>query len=356
MAVKHPSSDYIFRKQMKRSMKKKDLKKLIRKSLSDRPSKTEEQAWEEWYNKMETEEGYLHKLSEKGKKTLENQLLNNIKQNIQGIGHGAKETQSHSIPSKNPKENAPLVLIGLKIAAVFVLGILLCHTAFQLVKHQPQEISHSTDYGQTMEIILPDSSIVTLNGNTTIKYDTDWEQTASREVFLNGEAFFSVKQTAAKQKFVVHASDQFNVEVLGTEFLVSNRKIRTQVVLNSGKVHLNYMEEASNKTIEMSPGDLVTFQNSNPAQYILKRVNPEIYSSWMNHQLILDNTSLMDLCFILQENYGLTVEPSQEHLLNQRVSGSIPLNAIDTLLKDIAVAYGVKINKTNNVIKIMGEG
>jgi|GEM_PF-400081 len=335
-------------------MNKRDLNRLIRKSLFHTSSAKEEKALEEWYDSMEDEEGYLSKLSEEEKTRLENRILSNIKKNSRSIGN-EKETlklYQSSSTAKVPKENASRALRYWRVAAMLTVGILIGSISYQWTKYQPQEISYSTDYGQTMEIILPDSSTVILNGNTSLRYETDWNKSSPREIFLDGEAFFSVKHTSSQQKFVVHTADHFNVEVLGTEFLVSNRKSKAQVVLNSGKIHLNYKEKDNEKTIKMNPGDLVSFPSSNPAQHILSRVNPEVYSSWTDKLLVLDNTSLKEICLILRENYGLTVETTEEHLLRQKVSGSIPITTLEVLLTDIALAYGVKIRQKNKRVDI----
>ncbi len=58
----------------------------------------------------------------------------------------------------------------------------------------------------------------------------------SREVWIEGEAFFSVKPSSVPRAFLVHTASNMNVEVLGTTFNVVDRHGRMQVVLNSGKV------------------------------------------------------------------------------------------------------------------------
>src|SRR5690606_6153161 len=338
-------------------MNKRDLNKLIRKSLFHTSSAKEEKALEEWYDKMEDEEGYLYKLSEEEKASLESHILSNIKKNSRSIGNEKEKLKLYpsSSAAKAPKKDPSMALRYWRVAAMLTVGIFIGCISYQWTKYQPQEISHSTDYGQTMEIILPDSSTVILNGNTSLRYESSWDKSSPRKIFLNGEAFFSVKHTSSQQKFVVHTADHFNVEVLGTEFLVSNRKTKTQVVLNSGKIHLNYIEKDNNKTIKMNPGDLVSFPSSNPAQHVLNRVNPDVYSSWTNKLLVLDNTSLKEICLILRENYGLTVETTEEHLLRQKVSGSIPITTLEVLLTDIALAYGVKIDQTNKWVNISAQ-
>jgi transmembrane sensor len=78
-----------------------------------------------------------------------------------------------------------------------------------------------------------------------------------------------------------------NVEISGTEFNVSNRRHQTEVVLHSGKIHLNINQ--AGKAVErllMQPGELVAVSGN-----LEKTVNPEKYGSWVSKTLILDDTS-----------------------------------------------------------------
>jgi transmembrane sensor len=165
-----------------------------------------------------------------------------------------------------------------------------------------------------------------------------------REVYLNGEAFFSVTPSKTRQKFIVNISDNMNVEVLGAKFNVSKRKSATRVVLNSGKILLNLKEPEGTEPVLMNPGELVEF-NENSAEYIKKKVNVEIYSAWRNHKLILDNTTLRQVLIMLEENYGLKSYISDMDLLDQKVSGTIPAENIEILVRSISITYGLDILK-----------
>lgn len=85
---------------------------------------------------------------------------------------------------------------------------------------------YATQYGEQRVVELPDHSVVSLNANSTLRFRNDWSQANTlREVWLDGEAFFSVQKqegAAGPAKFIVHTND-LDVEVLGTRFNVSNR-------------------------------------------------------------------------------------------------------------------------------------
>ena len=118
---------------------------------------------------------------------------------------------------------------------------------------------YSTNFGQIQRLVLPDGSKVVLNANSTLRVPRFGFGETTREVYMTGEADFSITHTANHQKFIVHTAKNFDVEVLGTEFNVYARPRRSRVVLNKGKVKLHYLKGSETDQIVMHPGDLVTF-------------------------------------------------------------------------------------------------
>ena len=210
-------------------------------------------------------------------------------------------------------------------------------------------ITHSTVYGEIATIILPDNSTVVLNGNSEIRYAPGLGQGA-REVWIEGEAFFSVKHTHDNRKFVVHSSEELDVEVLGTEFNVYDRPDAVRVVLNSGKVKLNIRNgNEEPRQIDMRPGELVELHED--LKYEKRDVNPELYTSWINGKVVLDNTSFREIVVLLEETYGLSVTVPDTTLYNERFSGTVPSENVEALLKALALSFNLSIQENgNNVI------
>src|SRR5690606_8958967 len=114
-------------------------------------------------------------------------------------------------------------LLWRRVAAVFV-GATLMGLLYYFFMTAPSTVYYATDFGEIQTITLPDGSKATLNGNSTLQISENWEE--SREVWLDGEAFFEVKKIPEKssqpgalrgKKFLVH-THHLAVEVLGTTF------------------------------------------------------------------------------------------------------------------------------------------
>jgi ferric-dicitrate binding protein FerR (iron transport regulator) len=230
-------------------------------------------------------------------------------------------------------------------AAALLIFCLSSTFVYYLANKQKEQIYH-TQFGETATIILPDSSTVVLNGNTTLRYAANQDFTKNREVWLEGEAFFSVLRKPGPRKvhFLVH-TPEVNVQVLGTRFNVTNRRRKTRVVLNSGKVNLSTETPTKQPiTATLKPGEMAELL---PAQQKFKKsqVDPEIYSAWTHKKLIFQATPLSDIVALLEENYGYTVRVSDRKILTRKITGEIFIDDVNTLLVALSTSFNLKIEK-----------
>lgn len=230
-----------------------------------------------------------------------------------------------------------------KIAAVFI-GFILAASVVFLLHRQNGNKEYITGFGESRTIILPDSSIVTLNANSTLIIASNWNQADSREVWLKGEAFFNVRKKTTSQgkvKFIVHTNN-LNVEVVGTSFNVNYRRGKTKVVLSSGKVQLN--STRLNEKLSMEPGEMAELAD-NDKKIVKKTVNPTFYTSWRQNKLVFEKTTLQEIALLLEDNYGLVVEFKDKALAKEKMSGEVIIDNADDLLNIIAESLNIKITK-----------
>ncbi|SDM21941.1 ferric-dicitrate binding protein FerR, regulates iron transport through sigma-19 [Catalinimonas alkaloidigena] len=233
---------------------------------------------------------------------------------------------------------------ALKIAAslLLLLGAL---AVVWFYGAQWQRETLATRFGETRKILLPDRSVVVLNANSRLSYASDWSDEGNREVWLEGEAYFTVKQEPRPdgfRKFVVHTSD-LDVEVIGTQFNVTNRRARTQVVLQEGKVRLDLKTEQT-APVEMRPGDLVEYSLVSK-QLRQRRVEPELYTSWKDDRLIVKDKSIREIASLIEETYGLSVVIQDSALARLEIRGTFSLADLDQLTRELAIAAEIRITR-----------
>lgn len=208
---------------------------------------------------------------------------------------------------------------------------------------QPVQVVLKTNYGQKRSLFLPDGSEVTLNANSTLRYQPDWPEGKARVVWLEGEAFFHVtkRKVAGKPiKFTVQAGS-LAIEVLGTQFNVLHRAERTQVVLEEGKVRLR--STATRKPLlDMTPGETVVYSHQDQ---LLSRqqVDPQLYDAWRDNRLVFDNTPLSEVAEVIQQTYGKSVTFTDPDLMSRRLSGTIPSDDLGRLTKALSRAFNLRI-------------
>jgi transmembrane sensor len=243
------------------------------------------------------------------------------------------------------KPNYGRVRPWLKLAAAFICLLVVSFFAIQFLS-PPHTINYATGYNQTKTVLLPDSSTVILNASSVLSVVGTWEGASDRVVRLEGEAFFKVKKKPmlGNQKFIVH-TENANIEVLGTQFNVNNRREKTQVVLSSGKVKLrnNLIPDTE---VYMMPGELAALSQDEP-EIIHQKVQTENYTSWIENKLILENTSMKTVAEMLEDNYGFEVIIEDEKQAERKFSATstLTLNDVNTLLDLIEKSFHVKVIK-----------
>jgi transmembrane sensor len=236
----------------------------------------------------------------------------------------------------------------IKIAASVILVLGLVSMAYFYQKTQRN--TYQSAYGENREVKLPDGSIVKLNANSTLRISDDWSNEHTREVWLKGEAFFTVtkKPNQGNAKFIVHANN-INVEVLGTEFNVSNRDTNTNVTLNSGKIKLDVFTNGNTQTIMMKPGEQVNYSSKSSRVY-KKKTKAEVVSAWTSNHWVLESTSLGEVASKIEDNFGVTVIIKDPNVVSDRMTGVIMTNNLDEVLEGLSTIYSLKFKKENNQV------
>lgn len=243
--------------------------------------------------------------------------------------------------STSPRSNIPW-LVAASVACL--LGLLTF-----LFRDNLQYQYYKTGSQQQQSILLPDGSKAELSENSSLRVPRWGFGTRSREVLLVGEASFSVKHTIDHKRFIVKSTNQFEVVVLGTEFSVCVRNQGSKVVLKKGKVRIQYTEGNQAKQLIMKPGELVSLDMAN---HIQKKVvaSPPSTSEITGNRFVFDETTLQEVGYLLEENYGLQVEIKGEELAQRVLMGSFRAENVDELLKTISELLNINVVRQGNLV------
>jgi transmembrane sensor len=232
------------------------------------------------------------------------------------------------------------------LAAALILGIGVF--TYYWYAHRASAVSDRGNIAMTKtpsrtksKIYLSDGSVITLNSETVLRYPSSFGG-PTREVYLNGEAFFNVKKDHA-HPFIVHAG-KMNIKVLGTSFNVksyANDK-NMETTLIKGAIEVTLADRPSDRIILKPNEKLVlnnkTFNkpraNSLPApeesntNYALTslthlRSNDTtiVETSWVNNELVFKDESFSDLANQMERWYGIKVKFKNSNTKDYRFTG-----------------------------------
>lgn len=227
---------------------------------------------------------------------------------------------------RKTKQLVPSWLTGLAASVLIVFGIY-----FML-----RSTKVTTNSGESLVHILPDSSEIVLNSKSKITYNKrSWDK--QRSIKLEGEAFFKVRRGA---KFEVLANGN-TVQVLGTEFNIRTYNNFFEVACFKGKVKA--MAEGGEAIL--LPGQAFRSIHSRIEKYTFDKEIPD----WINGEASFVRVPILHVIRALEDNYNLSIEYGNIDL-SQEFTGSFSLTdlnlALETVFSAMNITYSMKDRNT----------
>lgn len=210
---------------------------------------------------------------------------------------------------------------------VFIISM----ASFFYLKNNAKEFDTqvSCAKGTRKKIQLPDGTLVWLNAESSLSYDSHLDEGAQRIVHLVGEAFFDVAHQHNKP-FIVH-TQELSVKVLGTAFNVKayGKDHGTEATLLRGSIELSMNAKPAEKII-LKPSEkfATSTQRKNhlnmsgkqeqnlPLDLMVEAIVPLHIAgsdyieetSWKDNVLVFQNESLEDLKPRLERWFNVHIE------------------------------------------------
>lgn len=185
--------------------------------------------------------------------------------------------------------------------------------------------------GATGAIRLDDGTVVKINAATTIRYPANFKSSSKREVYVEGEAFFTVEPDP-QRPFIVHCS-LANVEVLGTSFNIRTYDSSFRAALVSGAVAITTHE---GEKVKLSPGYTATLEAQIP-QLLVTAYKPDTVLTWLSGTYRFENKPLKEVCRMAERAYNIRISIDSKELAKVCYSGIInSRKPIELLLEDLS--------------------
>lgn len=241
------------------------------------------------------------------------------------------------------------VYLFIQKAAVVLLLPLLCLCGYLLLQAEEETpvfyLEARMTPGMIGSTVLPDGTKVWLNSSSYLKYPNTFAG-QTREVMLDGEAYFQVNKNA-KKPFIVHTGNS-SVKVLGTEFNMdaysSNGFITTTLV--NGSIEFNYENEGEQPgVVILKPEEQVYFDKKNSQTDVREAYVPKDVA-WKNGQIVLKDTPLSEILWILSKRFNVEFTVKNPAFYKYSFTGVFTNQQIERVLEHFKRSSGIhyKIN------------
>jgi ferric-dicitrate binding protein FerR (iron transport regulator) len=232
---------------------------------------------------------------------------------------------------------ASILLIALGVGGTFYLQNKMVNPSFTEV-YSP--------YGHKTRVVLPDGSTVWLNGDTKLKYNSDFSD--ARNVELTGEALFEVTKNP-NRLFTVNA-EELRLEVYGTTFNVKSypEDLISEVALVEGSVGLFRDKQLLKK---MVPGEVISY-NSGEKKFNTRQGNIGQITSWSADELVIENKTFEEVTKYLERWYGVEITLDKSIQSNNRLSFKVKTESLMELLSIISHITPINYEINGKQVKI----
>lgn len=222
---------------------------------------------------------------------------------------------------------------------------------FKLGKHTYSTINKTR---QVRKHVFPDGSEAWLNPGTRITYAKEDFNEDSREVSLEGEAFFEVTHDPSRPFFVHGESVQ--VKVLGTSFNVRAHKGEAEYAVSvvTGKVSVT---ADKGREVMLLPHQQAVFKVAS-GELVSEEV-PDVAEKaplWQPVSLTFTDARLGEVVKRLEDKFDVKIRLENPNLENCRVKATFDQNRLSEILEMTMQIVDANYVMQNDEIVIRGEG
>lgn len=200
--------------------------------------------------------------------------------------------------------------------------------------------------GTRSKIILHDSTVVWLNGDSRLLVSGDYGSTA-RKVTLSGNAYFDVTPNK-ESPFYVSVRDM-TIKVTGTTFSVDGYTPEkgVETVLISGSIEIDNAGATTlvkpSQRVVLTPGERGVMIDS---------VRTESYRMWKDGVLVFNDTQMSDVVETLEHWFNVNINVDSRSIMNYRFTGRLDNCSIAQVMEYISYSSPIEYQIDKHNVKI----
>jgi transmembrane sensor len=207
--------------------------------------------------------------------------------------------------------------------------------------------------GQRAQFRLTDGTRVVLASSSVLRYDPTSFGASTRELQLDGRAYFEVTHDP-RRPFLVRTARTVT-EDLGTEFLITDYTgdPATEVVVASGTVAVRTAatQTAVPATV-LAAGEKVRLDTAGQAT-VRRGVDLGAELAWTEGRLVFVNAPVPEVVAELERWYGIDLQLGGAQLAAHRFTGSYNGQPDSTVVRELAAAIGARVERRGGAVVLV---
>lgn len=206
----------------------------------------------------------------------------------------------------------------------------------------------STGLREQKRVMLPDSSVVILNANSQLSFNSRFNQNDRTITLHKGEAFFSIQPNTARPFRVL--TDSITTTVLSTSFNVMKyaHNPAVKITVKTGKVSVG---KAQQTFCQLLPADQVMI-DSKSYHFTTRHEDGMAGDEWTSGRIVMREEPLSNILERLEMIYGVEFDKhmlSDDSLRTITFNASMPLPSVLAIVETISHVRFSKKDQQNKI-------
>ncbi|WP_236974154.1 FecR family protein [Membranihabitans maritimus] len=205
-------------------------------------------------------------------------------------------------------------------------------------------------YGKKFELVLSDGSHIYLNSGSRLRYPVQFLKNTPRDVYLDGEAYFTVSRDKSRP-FTVRTGEM-DTRVFGTKFNVSSYENdqNTYTVLVEGSVGVyNSGNDDNGESMKLIPGQRAIFEKGSIG---IEEADIAKYTAWVEGKLLFTDDRFDLILKKLERHFDVEIDNQFGEINGRRFTGTFRNETLDQILKVFRAHTSFKYEKNGDKITI----
>lgn len=318
---------------------------LIKRCLSGQATEQEIELVEKWLERRQQKDPF-GKLSSIDKENIRLKVFNSL---------SSRMTDSEVTLQRTRSPLRPIVFY--RAAAAILLLAVFSYVVHEFAGNRGVEkvtVIHSVSSADaSKKIILSDSSIVWLKGNSSILYPESFDG-KERNVTLTGEALFEVSKDP-EHPFVIECGG-LTAKVLGTSFNIKSSATDIEVFVLTGKVALT--SKGNDSGLIVLPNEKAVYNESQNqlAKVTANEDEKNVKTQGTQYSMKFHATPMREIIRKIEGKFDVRVKLSDGRLGNCTITADFTDQSLDRTLSMIAQTLEIEYEINNMEVMLKGAG